>query len=67
MKRIVLHAIVVASTLGHTQALDTVWTRTLGGAAADVANSVQMNADGGYIIAGSTITEGDWYHVMQCY
>ena len=67
MKRIVLPVIMVALTLGHTHALDTVWTRTYGGAAVDEANSIQMNADGSYIIAGSIITGGDQYHVVQCY
>ena len=64
MKSVGVLVALIAGTFGYTQALDTVRTKTYGGAAADVANSVQMNADGGYIIASSIITEGDWCHVM---
>jgi hypothetical protein len=34
------------------------WARTYGGTSADVANSVQPTADGGYIVAGSTSSFG---------
>ncbi len=33
---------------------DTIWTRTLGGSAQDVATSVVETSDGGYLIGGST-------------
>jgi hypothetical protein len=37
---------------------DTLWTRTYGGLDVDIGYSVQPTADGGYIIAGSTIYSG---------
>ncbi len=37
---------------------DTVWTKTYGGNARDVAYSVQQTADGGYIVAGNTYSFG---------
>jgi uncharacterized delta-60 repeat protein len=37
---------------------DTLWTKTLGGTAADECSSVQLTNDGGYIIAGSTRSFG---------
>jgi hypothetical protein len=43
----------------RTDALgETLWTKTFGGAADDVGNSVQQTTDGGYIIAGSSISFG---------
>ena len=38
---------------------DTLWTRTYGGASLDGGWSVQQTSDGGYIIAGGTISFGD--------
>ena len=37
---------------------DTLWTRTYGGIASDVGNSVQQTDDGGYIIGGQTLSYG---------
>jgi len=45
---------------------DTLWTRTYGGSAHDIAYSVQQTADGGYIVAGYTSSFGaddDFYLV----
>ena len=36
------------------------WQKSLGGSGGDEANSIQQTADGGYIVAGSSIsTDGD--------
>ncbi len=37
---------------------NTMWTRTYGGTASDVAHSVQQTADGGYVVAGCTNSFG---------
>jgi hypothetical protein len=37
---------------------DTLWTRTYGGSGADYAYSVQETSDGGYVIAGGTMSFG---------
>ncbi|KPJ58133.1 MAG: hypothetical protein AMJ46_14620 [Latescibacteria bacterium DG_63] len=37
---------------------DTLWTRTYGGIGSDVGRSVAQTGDGGYIIAGSTLSFG---------
>jgi hypothetical protein len=37
---------------------DTLWTRTYGGRAYDIAYSIQQTADGGYIVAGHTNSFG---------
>jgi hypothetical protein len=37
---------------------DTLWTRTYGGSSTDWAYSVQQTADGGYIVAGNTVSFG---------
>lgn len=37
---------------------DTIWTRTYGGSAEDVGNSVAQTSDGGYIVAGYTYSFG---------
>lgn len=39
---------------------DTLWTKTLGGSAAEIARSIQQTTDGGYIVAGySYSSDGD--------
>jgi len=37
---------------------DTLWTRTYGGGAGDIGNSVAQTSDGGYIVAGSSFGAG---------
>ena len=37
---------------------DTLWTRTYGGSGTDLASSVQLTSDGGYIVAGYTNSFG---------
>ena len=37
---------------------DTIWTRTIGGAAAEEASGVQQTSDGGYVVAGQTLSLG---------
>lgn len=36
----------------------TLWTRTYGGSSSDVASSIQQTTDGGYVIAGETLSFG---------
>lgn len=54
MKSVGLLVIIGAVTFGFTQPPDTTWTKTYGGAANEVGNSIKQTPDGGYIIAGST-------------
>lgn len=57
MKIVILFGI-IAITFGYTQPPDTIWTKTYGGAANDVGNSIKQTSDGGYIIAGYTESFG---------
>ncbi len=41
---------------------DTQWTRTFGGTRADMGRSVRQTIDGGYIVAGATLSFGVWNH-----
>ncbi len=43
----------------NAQAPDTLWTKTYGGISRDWSNVIQQTGDGGYIIAGNTISFGD--------
>ena len=52
MKNVGLLVIIGVVTFGFTQPPDTIWTRTHGGAADDVGNSIKQTPDGGYIITG---------------
>jgi len=58
MKYFGLLCIMTTAMLGYTQSPDTLWTRTYGGAADDVGNSIGQTSDGGYIIAGYTESFG---------
>jgi hypothetical protein len=44
---------------------DTLWTRTYGGGDYEAARSVRQTADGGYVLAGSTMSFGAGYE--DCY
>src|SRR5690606_20007240 len=44
----------ISSTLA--QAPDVEWQKSLGGSGEDTAHSIQQTADGGYIIAGSSVS-----------
>jgi regulation of enolase protein 1 (concanavalin A-like superfamily) len=41
---------------------DTLWTRTYGGSNEDVGYAVQQTSDGGYVIAGRTLSSGPGWH-----
>ena len=40
------------------------WNKTFGGTDYDTANSVQQISDGGYILAGSTLSYGDYWNML---
>jgi len=68
MKRVFILTSILVLLLASTAAADpgdTLWTRTYGGSDDDVAHCVQQTTDGGYIVAGETISfgAGDYYDV----
>ena len=54
----VFFIVVLAVTLGYTQAPDTLWSGTYGGSANDHSHMCKETSDGGYIIAGETNSYG---------
>lgn len=55
MKRLILVAFLIIHTqISYSQAPDTLWTRTLGGAYWDEARKIIKTSDGGYAIIGLT-------------
>ncbi len=51
---LVVLAVVLLSNMAPAQPPDTLWTRTYGGSANDMGYTVEVTADGSYIIAGYT-------------
>ena len=61
----VLFATLVFVTVGcasGTAPPEEAWNKTFGGIGSDTASSVQQTADGGYILAGSTLSYGSHIH-----
>ena len=58
MKDNIVYIIFLTAIVSYAQAPDTLWTKTYGGVANDVGNSIKQTSDGGYIIAGYTESFG---------
>ncbi|MFC2100273.1 T9SS type A sorting domain-containing protein [Bacteroidota bacterium] len=51
-------ALLLTVALLMAQAPDTLWTKTYGGLNYDICNDMQLTSDGGYILAGVTLSYG---------
>jgi len=49
---------IILIAVSYSQIPDTVWTKTFGGALADVGNSVIQTNDGGFVVAATTSSFG---------
>jgi hypothetical protein len=62
-------AMLLATTVAFAQPPDTLWTKTVGGDSVDISDFVQQTPDGGFIIAGLTMTydigEGDYWLIRM--
>ena len=63
---VALFAVLLFVSVGYASETPLVeeWNKTFGGTGYDTANSVQQTSDGGYILAGSTLSYGDYWNML---